>query len=696
MKLYMDTETRSDVPIKRGVHRYVQGAHFDVLLLTWAVDDGPVRIWNCLREPLPLPLQQALAKADELIFHNSAFDRCVLNRSGILNRRVEPEAIVDTMVQALAHGMPAGLDKLSEAFGLPTDLAKLTSGRKLIQLFCVPRRDKMGAVEFNDWTTHPDQWAEFEEYAMADILAMREVHKRLPKVNYPQMEHKLWCLDQTINDRGIPVDVALAEAAIREAAHEKNRLNRKTAEATDGEVTAATQRDKLIVHLAKQYDVNLPDLRASTLERRIADPDTPADLAHIMDLRLQSSQNAAAKFRRVIEHETGGRLRHTMQMYGAARTGRDAGRVFQPQNLKRPTMWHGLEGKELDKAIEEDVNLIKDGIVDLVYGNQTMEVLGNCVRSVIVAPKGRKLVQADLSNIEGRGLVWLSNETWKLDYFRDFDAGKIKFDNYVMAYAKSMNVVASTVTKDNRQIGKVQELGLGYGGGVAAFITFANVYNLNLQELATAVWESGDQNQLKECLAKYDWAKENGYHAGLTDFQYAACEYLKQKWREAHPQTVTFWGDLETAFKLCISNPDETFTVGRLKFRRAKSWLYIRLPSGRCLVYLSPKLEDGQITFMGQDPFTKQFRRVKTYSGRLAENVTSATARDVLLHRMFDVEKAGYRIVLRVHDELVTEAPDKSNFSSEGLAEIMTRPFQWSDGLPLAAAGFEAYRYRKD
>ena len=200
-------------------------------------------------------------------------------------------------------------------------------------------------------------------------------------------------------------------------------------------------------------------------------------------------------------------------MYGATRTGRDAGRGLQPQNLRRATLWKDAD--DIEAAIEQDIEAVKAGAISMVTNN-TMHVLSDLVRSVICATPGHKLVVADLSNIEGRGLAYLAGEEWKLQYFRDYDAGKIKFDNYKMAYAKAMNIRPEDVTKDGRQIGKVQELGLGYEGGVKAFLTFAAVYRLDIAVMADAVWASGDLARLEDCKRKYDWAKEHGYHAGLT------------------------------------------------------------------------------------------------------------------------------------------------------------------------------------
>lgn len=694
VKIYLDTETRSEVSIKRGTKAYVNGEYFSVIMVQFAIDDGEVQVWEPATEPMPQALQDAIDTEGRMfVIHNSTFDRNVLNQSGILGFEMRPEDIIDTMVQALAHGFPGGLDSLSQIFGLPEDTAKDRRGKQLIQMFCVPAK-RVDYVAFHTKETKPQEWQAFREYGIRDIMSMRELHKKLPSINYPNREHALWCLDQRINDRGIPVDVEFAVAAVNAAAAEKNRLSAVTQELTSGEVVAATQRDKLIQHMSKAFGVEMKDLRTKTIDTAVDDDNLPPEMRELLKIRQMASMNSSSKYKRILEQQVDGRVCYTMQMYGASRTGRDAGRGLQPQNLRRPTSWKGVD--DVEGAIESDIKAIKAGLGDLLIDN-IMLTLSDCVRSVIWAPKGKKLVVADLSNIEGRGLVYLSGEEWKLKYFRDYDAGLIKFDNYIMAYAKSMNVEPGKVKKDGRQIGKVQELGLGYGGGVLAFLTFAAVYNLDLAELAEAVWSTGNLGELEDCRAKYEWAKESGHHGGLSERQYAACEYLKRLWRAAHPKTVQFWADLEAAFRFCIDHAEQIVEVGKLKFYRRGRYLYIRLPSGRVLTYLNPMIdEDGNCSFMGVNQFTKKWQRVKTYSGKLSENVTSALARDILFYRMPDIEAAGYNIVIRVHDELVCEAPDTPEYSADRLAKMMATPHEWCKDMPLSAAGFEAKRYRKD
>lgn len=696
--LYLDTETRSATPLNSGVYRYVADPYFAVILCTWAVDDEPVQCWDPVKEPPPVRLFEAL-NSDAFIYvmHNSAFDRRVLAKA--FNVTLPAARIHDTAVQALAHGMPAGLGVLSEIFDLG-EQAKMKEGKSLIQKFSKPRRQKSGTVQFNTEQDRPADWALFRQYAVIDVEAMRRLYKKMPRQNYPDgYEHVLWQYDQTMNDRGLLVDVEMSAGAVWTVDWVRTQLGSQTAALTDGAVSAASQTAAFLAYLNDEMGADLPNLRASTLQQVLDNPDTPADLRNAVNLRIETGRNAAAKYKRLMDCvDEHGRLHDTIQFMGAARTGRDGGRTFQPQNLPRTTMWGNFEGQDLIDEIDKCVAETKACALPMLY-KKPLDVLGNLLRSVIVAPPGHKFAVADLSNIEGRSLVWLANEDWKLDYFRDYDAGRVRFDNYVAAYAKAMNIDPADVTKAHRQIGKVMELGLGYGGGVSAFLTFAAMYHLDISALAGAVAETAEPTAYAQAKDKYQWAKKNGFHGGLPEFEFTACEYLKTQWRAAHPEVCRFWKGLDSAFRNAINHPRTTFTVdgskGKVKMYGQKGWVIIRLPSGRILCYFSPRIEKaGDLSFMGLDGFTRRWTRIKTYSGKLAENVTSATARDVMFRRIPDIEAAGYRIIMRVHDELVAECPDTAEYGHEHLAEFMSTPHSWCSDLPLAAAGFTGYRYR--
>jgi len=325
-----------------------------------------------------------------------------------------------------------------------------------------------------------------------------------------------------------------------------------------------------------------------------------------------------------------------------------------------------------------------------------MDLTSSAIRGVIIAPPGKKLVVADLSNIEGRMLAWLASENWKLQAFRDFDNG-IGSDLYKLAYAKAFGVSPDSVDKEQRQIGKVMELMLGYQGGVGAFLTGAATYGFDIESMAAAAISGIPPDTLAEAQDFLLWQLDQGRGTyGLSETASLVCESFKRLWRDAHPRTASWWKELEQVCIRAVNNPGQTLTCRRHKIRRDGEWLRIRLPSGRYLCYPSPRADDNKLTYMGIDQYTRKWQRLKTYGGKIAENITQAAARDVLAESMQPIEDAGYEIVLTVHDETIAEAPDDPAYSSGGLAGLMSTVPPWADGLPLAAAGFEAYRYKKE
>jgi len=682
--LWLDLETYCETPITNGTHAYAAGA--EIMLFAWAIDNGPVQVWDkTTGSEMPAKLYAALTDPAVIIYaHNSHFDRTVLNHFW----RTDLRRWRDTMVKALAHSLPGALGDLCDILKVSQDKAKDKAGRQLIQLFCKPR-PATSKVRRATRETHPAEWAKFVEYAGLDIEAMREVDKKLPAWNYQGDELALWHLDQTINDRGVLMDVELVHAAIRAVERAQKVLAARTSDITLGVVQAATQRDALLRHLVAAYGVELPDMQQSTLERRIADPDLPAELRELLAIRLQASTTSTAKYKTLVKGvSSDGRLRGTLQFNGASRTGRWAGRLFQPQNLPRPVLKQA--------AIDQGIEALKSDCEDLLFGN-VMELTSSAIRGCIVAPKGKKLVVADLSNIEGRVLAWLAGEEWKLQAFRDFDAGH-GHDLYKLAYAKSFGIKPEDVTKDNRQVGKVQELALGYEGGVGAFLTFAAAYNIDLEAMGEQAISAIPQPILNEANSALAWTKLNKRPTfGLSDRAWLVCDSFKRAWRYGHPAISSLWKELEQAAVLAVSRPGVTTTCRMLKLRRDGAWLRIRLPSGRFLCYPSPQVDEaGKLSYMGINQYSRKWSRLKTYGGKLAENVTQAASRDVLAANMPGIEAAGYQIVLSVHDENLTEADDRDEFNAGHLAGLMATNPTWAEGLPLAAAGFEAYRYRKD
>ena len=327
----------------------------------------------------------------------------------------------------------------------------------------------------------------------------------------------------------------------------------------------------------------------------------------------------------------------------------------------------------------------------------TMEFLSNAVRSTIVAAPQHKLLVADLSNIEGRTLAWLGGETWKLDAFRAYDAGTGP-DLYKLAYARAFAVLVESVTKDQRQIGKVMELALGYQGGVGAFITFAAAYGIDLEALAGTAWPLLPEDLRREAADFWDWTlREKRPTFGLSREAFMVCDAFKRGWRRIHPGVSSLWPGLEDACKTAVQNPGQTFTAGPLRTRRDGAWLRVALPSGRSLCYPQPEIDDkGRLSYMGNNQYTRQWSRIPTYGGKLVENVTQATARDVMAHGMVLADRYGLPIVLTVHDEILAEVPDSPLWPVQTLIDCMAAVPAFAPGLPLAAAGFETTRYRKE
>lgn len=733
MKLFCDLETFSPTPIKHGSYKYAEQA--EVMLWSWAVDDEEPNIWDLTTgAPMPAALRKGIEAADEYWWHNGGmFDRVVLAKALPDILALMPLAKWrDTMIQAYAHSLPGQLDTLTEICNVATNKRKLKTGKTLIQLFCVPRPANQ-KLRRATRLTHPLEWAQFVEYGKQDIPSMREVHKKLPKWNYPnnQNELALWHLDLQINDRGVQVDVELAESAIRAIDIAQKDLAKRTSDMTDGEVERATQRDKMLKYLLAAYGVDLPDMRKATIERRMNDPELPQTLRDLLAIRLEASMTSTSKYKTLVRCVcSDGRLRGTLQFMGAHRTGRWAARNFQPQNLMRPDVpliQREMRAEEYDDTVALAYNdigadALKSDCADLLFDN-VMGLTGNLVRGAIIAGPAKKQTIADLANIEGRVLAWLAGENWKLKAFREYDAGTGP-DLYRVAYARSFGVKLEHVTKEQRQLGKVQELALGYEGGGGAFVTMAMTYKMELGEIAEAVAAAdidaeirrGAENFLNwkysKCIADRtsriakgklskaqidDMFERDRLNArlGLPENVFIACDILKRGWRQAHPETVAFWADLKSKILCAIGTDKKTFTCRRLLIRRDGAWLRIQLPSGRHLCYFTPRVDaGGQISYMGVHQLTRKFDRLKSYGGKFAENVTQAFARDVLAYNMPTIEAAGFPLVLSVHDELLTERDDGPDRHEE-LEALMATNLPWSEGLPLAAEGFDTYRYRK-
>ena len=471
-RLWADTETRSRNDIKRGA--YVYGEDSSLLLYMYALDEGPVNLWSPLEgQPMPRDLHDYLRCPEvELAFHNVDFDRTQMMAWGWWRYYdLNPYRFYCTMTHARMCSMPGSLDQWCKAVGMPQQYAK-RDGDALIRMFCIPKKDRPADQPYIQPWEKPAEWHAFKEYGVMDVVAMREAARWLPHT-YTHTTKEFFARTTFMNDRGVAIDKELVVSAHEQAEALKKfykaegqrltgnyRMARK-----DGSLVKEfnIQSQQALLAYFKEYGIVLPDARINTIEKFLDTEQAkslPPTMQKLLTTRLMANKSSVTKYKAI---NTGvnsdSRARGLISFYGAGRTGRDAGRRIQPQNLARPVIV-GVEkdanGKivwDMDKACD----IVKRGLTSWSF-EDPMQVLSDCVRGSITAAPGHHLAVADLSNIEGRGLPWLAGEDWKIQYFRDYDNKLVKFDNYVIAYAKAFNIDPATVDKIQRGHGKVIEL----------------------------------------------------------------------------------------------------------------------------------------------------------------------------------------------------------------------------------------------
>lgn len=702
--LWIDTETRSRNPISLGAYRYAEAS--ECIMVQYALDEGPVKVWCPLWEPLPADLDSYLLSPEvQLAFHNVEFDRTNMLAWGWGNRyNLDARRFLCTMTWARMCRLPGGLEELCQVLGIPEQHSK-KAGKALIDLFCVLRPDG----KFTDAANHPDKWAEFVEYGVHDIIAMRECAKRMPQV-FSDVERQLYAMTCAMNDRGVGVDRDLATMAMATAEELKARYKKEggklAAKAVHNslgsteEVQAASElsvtSQKAILEFLSAYGVKLEDARAATIERFLDTQQAellPTEVRALLSTRLKANKASVAKYKSVLTGcSPDGRIRGLINFYGAG-TGRDAGRRFQPQNLARPI----LLGKDL--TMDQAVAIVKTGLAEMHF-DDPMQLLSDTVRGTLIPSAGNIYAQADLSSIEGRVLPWLAREEWMVQYFRDLDSGKVKYDGYQLAYATAFGVDPNTVDKAQRTLGKPIDLASGYGGGTGALITFATLYRIDVHDMALKARDAADMSLWHECAESYEWYREKGLTNDLPEFTWTGCQYIIKAWRNKRSGTVALWKNCETAFENAILHPGIFFEMANRTYAYSvNGWVFVQLPSGRTLVYPHAHIADRggrkQLAFMGVNPFTRKWGQIYTYGGKLTENIDQAVARDALFWSLPHVEAAGYTVVTRIHDELLTEVPIGSGLNGAGLARIMSQPHSWCPDLPLNAVGEDLTRYQK-
>lgn len=730
--LYLDFETFSEADLKKvGSYAYAEHPTTEVLICTYAFDDEPVQVWDCTDgSDMPGDLHRALRRLVKpnsrikMVWHNgSMFDRLIMKHCWGFD--IPVSNTIDTMIWAFRHALPGSLDALCEVLGVSADNAKDKRGKALIQRFSKPT-PKNYKIRRYTAETHPDEWALFIKYAVSDITAMREVFHKLPRWGNSEFEDRVLELDQLINDRGFKVDVALAEAAIEAVEKHKAQLQEEAQRKYGGSLTG-NDFLPILRELAPAHRIH--NAQKSTLNDLLADDDLPDDARAIIEMRLGAASTASTKYNPLLlGRSSDDRRRGCLQYGGAKRTLRWAGKGFQPQNLSR--------GYYHDDELDKGISALLKGRAHRRF--DVAKLTASTVRSCIIPEAGHKFVVADYSNVEGRGLAWLAGEETALDTFR---AG---LDIYCVTAGKMFGMDPDDIKKnfkEIRQIGKACELGLGYEGGVGAFVTFAKNLGLDLIEMAKTMDGTFPDHIWAATARGYEWARiqeaKRPPHPGEKDDRpsyildkkvWRTCDAIKRMWRESHPETVAFWRDLKDGILAAVRNPGREFWAGahlRRKGGRAIRiwrtvefdssgrkvpgwWLCMELPSGRVLSYPGIGVsvtketdEDGRVNtnvrikYQGENQLTRQWTTLYTHGGKACENIVQALCRDLLAYAMINVEGGGYPIVLSVHDELVCETPDTPEYTVAELEKLMCALPEWADGFPLVAEGQELKRYAK-
>lgn len=634
-ELHIDLETYSSVDIKLGVYRYSKSEDFEILLFAYSTDGDPVRVVDLSSgEAVPDEIVEALADpAVTKIAHNAAFERVCLSRWLGVDGFLPPEQWKCTMVWALSCGLPATLKMVGKALGI--EKQKFETGTQGIQHFCKPYRGKRKYPNED-----PERWAEFKRYNVRDVEAEMEIHSRLKKIaTPPPREWQLYWLDQHINDRGIGVDMELVEAVQRMRAEETERLLADAEKIAPGlNIKSNPQMREWLAGKGVEMDSLAKDVVGDWINSA---PDCEAK--QLLIVRAGAAKTSLKKYDVLQEAQVDGRIRGLFQFNGAGRTGRWSGRMFQPQNIPRPTYEDHENLRPLVKA--GDLESVKAAGFD-----DSMEAFSSVLRTALVPAKGKCFCVADYSAIECRVVAWLADQDWVLQAFAD------RKDIYCETASKMFGVPVVKHGENGhlRSKGKVATLACGYGGGVRAML------------------------------------KTGGARMGLTKEE---MQEAVDRWREANPRIKGLWARYENAARSAIQKPGTVSLPHGVSFTRHGSCLYVGLPSGRSLIYQSARLDKGKIVFDGLGK-SKQWQPIETWGGTLVENVTQAVARDCLAAALLRLEEAGLPVVGHIHDEVIVECDRPEQL--EDVERLMGKSLPWAPGLELRAEGFSGSYYRKD
>lgn len=639
--LSIDIETYSSVNLqKAGVYKYAESPDFDILLFGYSVDGGAVHVIDlACGEKIPAEIVDALSdKSVTKWAFNAQFERVCL--SNYLDTWLSPDSWHCTLVWSATLGLPLYLEGVGAVLGL--EKQKLTEGKNLIKYFCVPcAPTKTNGGRTRNLPQHDmEKWEQFKAYNLRDVETEMSIQKKLTRFPVPDFIWNEYHLDQEINDRGIGLDMTLVEQAIAIDSISRKNLTQQIQNLTDlDNPNSVAQMKGWLSDNGLEMDTLGKKAVAETLKT------APKHLADVLSLRQQLAKSSVKKYTAMQTAACkDSRARGMFQYYGANRTGRFAGRIIQLQNLPQNHMSDLADARALVRSGNYDaLELLYDDIPD---------TLSQLIRTAFVPQDGRKFIVADFSAIEARVLAWLAGEKWRMQVFAD---GK---DIYCSSASQMFGIPVEKhgINGHLRQKGKIAELALGYGGSVGALKSMGAL------------------------------------EMGLTEEE---LQPLVNAWRNANPMITALWWDIDSAVKTTVREHIPTEVAG-LKFTYESGFLFMRLPSGRWIAYVKPRMGINQfgsesVTYEGMGA-TKKWERLESYGPKFCENAIQAIARDILVYAMQTLRN--YSIVAHVHDELIIEADRRMSLSA--VCEQMGRTPPWAKGLLLRADGYECDFYKKD
>lgn len=650
MNIDIETYSSNDI-LKCGVYKYVEAKDFEILIIAYSIDGGSVSAidmtmlddteFHASYETFKIALFDPNVKKHAF---NANFERTCLAKH--FDADMPPEEWSCTMVNATRLGLLSSLEKVGDALNLQNQ--KDRAGKNLIRYFSVPcKPTKVNGGRTRNLPQHdPVKWQQFIDYCIRDVEVEMSIATKTKDFPVTEEEQNYWNLDQRINDRGIKLSKELMLGANELDKMSKEDLLKQAIQITRLENPNSTSQ--LLKWLNEEQGLDIPNLQKKTVQEYLKRATGKAK--QMLEVRLQISKTSVKKYNKMHDMMcVDERVRGLFQFYGAS-TGRWAGRGVQLQNLTK----HYMSAVELDIA-RDFIKAQRFDDLSLLLATPPQDLLSQLVRTTFVAKDGYELAVSDFSAIEARVIAWYAKEQWRLDVFNTH--GKI----YEASAAQMFGVPIESITKGDplRQKGKVSELALGYQGGPGAL----------------------------KAMGALDMGINESELQGLVD-----------SWRKANPNIVNFWKACQDAAINTVRSRKTHYTHG-LRFYIKKGLLMIEIPSGRSLAYPKARISENDwgapvVEYMGLD-INRKWAKLKTYGGKLVENIVQATARDLLAVSMLRLDNAGFNIVGHVHDEVIIEIPQNSNGLAK-IEKIMSKPVKWAEGLNLNSDGFTSPFYMKD